>query len=139
MDAGTLPPDITPDHKAWNRARWFAESTVHLSSLLHGLALQHLRNDWDLANLTMFHNVDPPPPMVRSSGSSLAGLASRCVHCLCLAHHALEPNSISNSAAASRFYLPDKSKQAKDLELNVPFGTCFCFLTAFAFAYDLFL
>lgn len=65
MDAGTLPADINPHHQAWSRACWFAETIVHLTSLLHGLALQHLRSDWDLANLTTFHTIDPPPPTVR--------------------------------------------------------------------------
>ncbi len=65
MDAGTLSPGITSDPKAWNRAKWFTETTVHLTSLLHGVALQHLRNDWDLANLTTYHSIDPAPPLVR--------------------------------------------------------------------------
>lgn len=64
MDAGTLPSDINPHHPAWSRACWFADTVVHLTSLLHGLALQHLRNDWDLANLTTFHSNDPQPPTV---------------------------------------------------------------------------
>ncbi len=64
MDAGTLSSGIQSDPKAWNRAKWFTETTVHLSSLLHGVALQHLRSDWDLSNLTTYHSIDPAPPLV---------------------------------------------------------------------------
>ena len=67
MDAGTLSSDIQSDPKAWNRAKWFTETTVHLSSLLHAVALQHLRSDWDLANLTTYDSIDPAPPLVRSA------------------------------------------------------------------------
>ena len=111
MDAGTLPPDITPNHKAWNRARWFAETAVHLSSLLHGLALQHLRNDWDLANLTTFHNVDPPPPLVRFQCSSLDGLDSKRFLSVDAAQHvhAQYLDSVSDSAAKPHFHLLDKA------------------------------
>jgi len=64
MDAGTLSADIKSDLKSWNRARWFTETTVHLTSLLHGMALQHLRSDRDLANLTAYRPLDPQPPLV---------------------------------------------------------------------------
>ena len=67
MDAGTLSAGIQSDPKAWNRAKWFTETTVHLSSLLHGIALQHLRSDWDLSNLTTYHSIDPAPPLVRAA------------------------------------------------------------------------
>ena len=67
MDAGTLSSGIQSDPKAWNRAKWFTETTVHLSSLLHAVALQHLRSDWDLSNLTTYHSIDPAPPLVRSA------------------------------------------------------------------------
>ncbi|KAL0045047.1 hypothetical protein WJX82_006316 [Trebouxia sp. C0006] len=63
MDAGTLSAGIQSDPKAWSRAKWFTETTVHLSSLLHGIALQHLRSDWDLSNLTTYHSIDPAPPL----------------------------------------------------------------------------
>ncbi|KAL0039987.1 hypothetical protein WJX79_001551 [Trebouxia sp. C0005] len=63
MDAGTLSAGIQSDPKAWNRAKWFTDTTVHLSSLLHGVALQHLRSDWDLSNLTTYHSIDPAPPL----------------------------------------------------------------------------
>ena len=70
MDAGTLSPGIQSDQKAWSRANWFTETTVHLTSLLHGIALQHLRSDWDLSNLTTFHSIDPAPPLVCLRSSS---------------------------------------------------------------------
>lgn len=38
---------------------------VHMSSLLHGLAMQHLRGDWDLCNLVPHDYAGPPPPNVR--------------------------------------------------------------------------
>lgn len=43
----------------------FRETLLHLMSLMHGLALQHLRGDWDLHNLQPTHPTDVPPPVVR--------------------------------------------------------------------------
>ena len=64
MDAGTLPANQAADPKALHKAQLFAETLVHLVSLLHAVALQHLRSDWELANLIHFHASDPPPPLV---------------------------------------------------------------------------
>ncbi len=64
MDAGTLTTDFASDPKALHRSQVFAQTLVHLTSLLHAVALQHLRSDWELANLTPYTVTDPPPPMV---------------------------------------------------------------------------
>lgn len=45
----------------------FQGKMLHLMSLMHGLAVQHLRRDWDLCNLHPFNTKDPPPPVVCSS------------------------------------------------------------------------
>jgi hypothetical protein len=37
---------------------------VHMTSLLHGLAMQHLRGDWDLSNLVPHDYAGAPPPNV---------------------------------------------------------------------------
>jgi hypothetical protein len=37
---------------------------VHMTSLLHGLAMQHLRGDWELANLVPHDYASAPPPNV---------------------------------------------------------------------------
>eukprot|EP00884_Botryococcus_braunii_P000099 jgi/Botrbrau1/1008/Bobra.114_1s0046.1 len=41
----------------------FQTNLVHLFSLLHGLALQNLRNDWDLDNLRRHGMFFPVPPV----------------------------------------------------------------------------
>lgn len=46
------------------RAIEFRETLRHTMSLMHGLALQHLRGDWNLDNLQPYHPTDPPPPVV---------------------------------------------------------------------------
>ena len=43
----------------------FKETLLHIMSLMHALALQHLRGDWDLHNLQPAHPTDLPPPVVR--------------------------------------------------------------------------
>ena len=43
MDAGSLPKDLEADPKACQAATWFVENLTHLVSLMHALALQHLR------------------------------------------------------------------------------------------------
>lgn len=65
-----MPPEGAGD--AWRReAAQFQRAAVHLASLLHGVALQHLRGDWDLDNLVEHDHhasppvtVPPPPPRV---------------------------------------------------------------------------
>ncbi len=42
----------------------FRETLMHLMSLMHGLALQHLRGDWDLYNLRPYDPTEPLPPVV---------------------------------------------------------------------------
>ena len=64
MDAGTLPRDAGNNCEDWDKAQNFAQTLVHLTSLLHAVALQHLRTDWELANLVAYRTEDPPPPMV---------------------------------------------------------------------------
>lgn len=44
----------------------FAGHLLHLLSLLHALALQHLRRDWELDNLCTHTRGLPPPPAVRT-------------------------------------------------------------------------
>ena len=41
----------------------FRATLLHLMSLMHGLAIQHLRGDWDLQNLQPTHATDLPPPV----------------------------------------------------------------------------
>ena len=66
MDAGTVSTIVATDPNAFRKAQLFAQNIVHLTSLLHALALQHLRGDWELDNLIPFHSLDPPPPLVGS-------------------------------------------------------------------------
>ena len=42
----------------------FVERLTHLLSLLHALALQHLRGDWHLSNLVAHDPSIGPPPVV---------------------------------------------------------------------------
>jgi len=42
-------------------AACFQRAVVHLASLMHGVALQHLRGDWDLDNLVEHDHHAPPP------------------------------------------------------------------------------
>ena len=72
MDAGKLPPHAAQDPKAWDKAQTFAQTLVHLTSLLHAVALQHLRSDWELSNLTPYRIEDPPPPLVQLSSPEIA-------------------------------------------------------------------
>eukprot|EP00884_Botryococcus_braunii_P001134 jgi/Botrbrau1/11020/Bobra.101_1s0018.1 len=61
FDSDTLP--ATPSESELEAARLFREAMVHLISLLHGVALQHLRIDWDLGNLTRHQSYSLPPPL----------------------------------------------------------------------------
>ncbi len=61
----TLPADIHVRPEEAKAADVFRESMVHLVSLLHALALQHLRIDWDLHNITPHSSAEAPPPLVR--------------------------------------------------------------------------
>lgn len=78
MDAGTLPPDAAQDPQAWDKTQQFAQTLVHLTSLLHAVALQHLRSDWELSNLIPYRIEDPPPPLVQLSFPAM------CEDCLFL-------------------------------------------------------
>lgn len=65
MDTGTLPGfDVDKDSRALNGAAWYAENLTHLASLMHALALQHLRGDWDLNNIIPHNSAAGPPPLV---------------------------------------------------------------------------
>ena len=46
------------------RTMEFKETLLHLMSLMHALAVQHLRGDWELLNLHPTHPADQPPPVV---------------------------------------------------------------------------
>lgn len=72
MDGGLLHVNAAQDPKAWAKAQTFAQTLVHLTSLMHAVALQHLRSDWVLANLTPYRPESPPPPLVQLSLSSNA-------------------------------------------------------------------
>ncbi|KAL3134602.1 hypothetical protein ABBQ38_006433 [Trebouxia sp. C0009 RCD-2024] len=63
MDAGTLSSNPDRDLQALRRSHDFAQTLVHLTSLLHAVALQHIRGDWELANLKQYIVTDPPPPL----------------------------------------------------------------------------
>ena len=78
MDAGSLHVNAAQDPKAWDKAQTFAQTLVHLTSLMHAIALQHLRSDWELANLTPYRAESPPPPLVQlslSNNASYQGLS----------------------------------------------------------------
>ena len=47
-----------------DRREEYQETLLHLFSLLHAVALQHLRGDWDLNNLHAMQSTDSPPPVV---------------------------------------------------------------------------
>ena len=72
MDGGLLRVNAAQDPMAWDKAQTFAHSLVHLTSLMHAVALQHLRSDWELANLTPYRAESPPPPLVQLSLSTNA-------------------------------------------------------------------
>ncbi|CAD7698726.1 unnamed protein product [Ostreobium quekettii] len=61
FDMGTLPADLDDEGK--RRARRFGDTFVHLISLLHAVALQSLRRDWELSNLRPHDQGQPEPPM----------------------------------------------------------------------------
>ncbi|CAD7699638.1 unnamed protein product [Ostreobium quekettii] len=61
FDFGTLPPDLDDEGK--RRARRFGDTFVHLMSLLHAVAVQNLRKDWELDNLRPHDQGQPEPPM----------------------------------------------------------------------------
>ena len=71
MDAGTLPADTASDPKAWHKHQMFVQTLTHVTSLLHGVALQHLRSDWELGNLIPYQAQDLPPPIVSYSWLTL--------------------------------------------------------------------
>lgn len=52
------------DTHALSHAESFAAHLVHLLSLQHALALQHLRRDWHLDNIVAHTRGLPPPPEV---------------------------------------------------------------------------
>ena len=64
MDAGTLPADPAADPKPWSQHKIFVQDLSHVTSLLHAAALQHLRSDWELANIVPCQTSDTPPPIV---------------------------------------------------------------------------
>lgn len=61
FDWGTLPKDCS--RKDAEESKRFCETFCHFVSLLHALALQNLRRDWDLDNLEP-HKSSCPPNMV---------------------------------------------------------------------------
>lgn len=79
-----MSADIATDPKAFRQAQMFAQTIVHLTSLLHAVALQHLRGDWQLDNLVPYHVLDAPPPLVSKlqlqHASPAATLQRGCLH-----------------------------------------------------------
>lgn len=74
----------------------FRNQILHIISLFHGLALQHLRKDWRLGNLSLHDEARPPPPL---DGRGLAKLFP--------SHHIAVEDKDSNRGASrqwSRFY-----------------------------------
>lgn len=61
FDFGTLPNDLDEEGKL--RAGRFGDTFVHLISTMHGVAIQNLRRDWDLANLSPHDGSTAPPPL----------------------------------------------------------------------------
>lgn len=61
FDRGTVPSDATDEQI--EACRDFCETFSHLMSLLHALALQNLRRDWDLDNLIHHHEYESKPDM----------------------------------------------------------------------------
>ena len=60
-----------------------------MTSLLHGLAMQHLRGAWELANLVPHDNAGAPPPNVSVPycvSSAAAGNRQPCTACACRLH-----------------------------------------------------
>ncbi len=55
----------------------FRATLLHLMSLMHGLAIQHLRGDWDLHNLQPTHATDLPPPVDAAALQYVFGPPSR--------------------------------------------------------------
>jgi hypothetical protein len=51
---------LSPTHLQ-KEAADFQRAAVHLGSLLHAMALLHLRTDWDLDNIIAHDNWTPPP------------------------------------------------------------------------------
>ncbi|CAD7701187.1 unnamed protein product [Ostreobium quekettii] len=60
FDCGTLPADISED-AALAHAR-FSDAFLHYISLLHAVALQSLRQDYDMSNLRAHVDMMDPPP-----------------------------------------------------------------------------
>lgn len=52
-----------------DRTEEFKECFLHYMSLLHAVAIQHLRGDWDLSNLHAMQPTDKPPPVVKNLSS----------------------------------------------------------------------
>lgn len=61
FDQGTLPDAPTPDQA--EAASRFRDNIVHLVSLLHAVALQTLREDYDMENLTVHDSMQAAPPV----------------------------------------------------------------------------
>lgn len=61
FDFGTLPADL--DDEGIKKAVKFGDTFVHLISLMHGVAIQNLRRDWDLDNMDVHDERNAPPPI----------------------------------------------------------------------------
>ena len=58
---GATTKEMEQEAKAAER---FRLTCFHIFSLLHALAIQHLRTDWDLNNLRTHFPTEPAPPLV---------------------------------------------------------------------------
>lgn len=61
FDFGSLPDDL--DDEGIKKAVKFGDTFVHLISLMHGVAIQNLRRDWDLKNTAVHDEKSTPPPI----------------------------------------------------------------------------
>jgi len=81
------------------------DSAVHFLSLLHALALQHAREDWDLDNLCVHHPETQAPPMNAQKVQNLS-----------------EPRPSKSSSLSfwTMFFLPAERKRVERLNNSMP-------------------
>lgn len=77
FERDTLKQDATPEER--RASKEFCEVFCHLMSLLHALALQNLRRDWDLKNLGNHHTISSEPTMVSQSAEDQVSYHGACV------------------------------------------------------------
>lgn len=64
----------------------FCEALCHLMSLLHAVALQNLRRDWDLKNLAIHDSESSQPTMVSgfACSASIPWVGDNCYSSVCI-------------------------------------------------------